>query len=566
MTTLNKLKQCKTLGDLARLLNVEASALSYRLYVVPESEWYDSFSIPKKAGGVRLIHAPNPKLKFIQNRLAECLSLCLSEIDRSDGVSEHCVLSHGFIKSRSIITNARRHRNRRWVFNADLKDFFPSLNFGRVRGFFIKNRNFKLDPKVATIIAQISCHNGVLPQGSPCSPVISNLMTRVLDVHLNRLARVHKCTYTRYADDITFSTNLAEFPRDIAVISDSASGAWAAGEGVRSRVHRAGFSLNPTKARMSYRNSRQLVTGLVANRQINPPAEFYKTARAMCSSLFMSGKIHRHIHVDGLTKTAPCSRSVLRGYLAHIYLIKHKSNKIGRILNQNAWPNYYKLHRYFLDYVNFYDNDKICVLTEGKTDIIYMQSALHSLNSKFPTLYSDGKTALQFLRNTDLSSDVQHLSGGSGDLSKFINQYASISKRYKAAGQTQPVIIILDDDEGAKEIKSTLKNKLSIKYVGGKDDFYHVVDNLYVIFTPNKTSSDKMMEDLFGDDALKQELGGKKFEPNSKKFDNTKHYGKDRFASQIVAKMRDTLDFSGFKPLIKRIVKVQEHYQKLADI
>ena len=79
-------------------------------------------------------------------------------------------MSHGFRRHYSIITNARRHKRRRYVLNLDLQDFFPSFSFGRVRGFFIHNNSFKLNEKVATIIAQIACHENVLPQGSPCSP------------------------------------------------------------------------------------------------------------------------------------------------------------------------------------------------------------------------------------------------------------------------------------------------------------------------------------------------------------------------------------------------------------
>ena len=118
-------------------------------------------------------------------------------------------------KKRSILTNATLHKRRRYVLNLDLEDFFPSITFGRIRGFFIKDKHFALQEKVATVIAQIACFNNELPQGSPCSPVLSNLIGHLLDTRLARFARLYKCTYSRYADDITFSTSRKDFPAEL---------------------------------------------------------------------------------------------------------------------------------------------------------------------------------------------------------------------------------------------------------------------------------------------------------------------------------------------------------------
>jgi retron-type reverse transcriptase len=111
----------------------------------------------------------------------------------------HCDLS-------LINTNTIVHLNQKNVPNIDLSNFFDSFNVGRVRGFFIKNRNFELHPDIATVIAQIACLDNKLPQGSPCSPVITNLITHSLDIRLASLAKKYSCSYSRYADDITIST------------------------------------------------------------------------------------------------------------------------------------------------------------------------------------------------------------------------------------------------------------------------------------------------------------------------------------------------------------------------
>ena len=160
--------------------------------------------------------------------------------------------------------NAIKHHKRRYVFNIDLKDFFPTINFGRVRGFFIKDANFMLHTKVATILAQIACYQNGLPQGAPCSPVISNLIGHVLDIRLCKLASANGCTYSRYAcDDITFSTNKPDFPSSIARRVAGEAHKWEVGDRLEEAVVSAGFAVNPLKTRMQYRSSRQAVcTGL----------------------------------------------------------------------------------------------------------------------------------------------------------------------------------------------------------------------------------------------------------------------------------------------------------------
>src|SRR5262249_30547325 len=157
------------------------------------------------------------------------------------------------------------HRRRRWVFNVDLEDFFGTINFGRVRGYFMKDRDFALPAPTATILAQIACHENRLPQGSPCSTVISNLVAHILDLHLCKLAFKYGCTYSRYADDLTFSTNKPTFPAGIAVRSDTKPHEWMVGAELQEIISHSQFKVNPQKTRMQYRNSRQEVTGLVVN-------------------------------------------------------------------------------------------------------------------------------------------------------------------------------------------------------------------------------------------------------------------------------------------------------------
>ncbi len=211
MSQLKALQAGTTLGDVAHLLGMKAGMLSFQLYKVPKALWYTKFHIPKTDGGQLEIWAPSVNLKLIQHRLAVLLEHCVAEINAAHGHvedEEHHGIAHGFKRNHTIMTNAREHVTRRYVFNVDLHDFFGTINFGRVRGFLMKDKNFALHAKVATVLAQIACYEDKLPQGSPCSPIISNLIGHTLDIRLADLARRANCTYTRYADDLTFSSNL----------------------------------------------------------------------------------------------------------------------------------------------------------------------------------------------------------------------------------------------------------------------------------------------------------------------------------------------------------------------
>ena len=182
MPALKTLKATVTRRGLAKLLGFQLSAFAYILFQQRTAPRYRIFEIPKRRGGTRTIKAPDDALKLLQRRLADLLQDCVAEINEAQNRKDR--IAHGFKRDRSINTNARQHRKRRFVFNIDLEEFFPSINFGRVRGYFISDRNFSLHPDTATLIAQIACYERELPQGSPCSPVISNLIAHILDIQL----------------------------------------------------------------------------------------------------------------------------------------------------------------------------------------------------------------------------------------------------------------------------------------------------------------------------------------------------------------------------------------------
>ena len=252
--------------DVAALLDVPYARLVYHLYKSGPDR-YTQFSIPKASGGCRTISAPRPGLKVIQRKLANVLQAVYEP--------RECV--QGFVVKKGIVSNASKHARKRWVFNVDLADFFPSVNFGRVRGMFMA-KPYRLPAEAATVLAQICSHENQLPQGAPTSPIVSNMICARMDSELQRLAAGHKCTFTRYADDLTLSTALPDFPLALAV---RAEGGVQLGDELAGTIERNGFGINERKVRLRRYDQRQEVTGLTANRIPNVRRRYLGQIRAM---------------------------------------------------------------------------------------------------------------------------------------------------------------------------------------------------------------------------------------------------------------------------------------------
>lgn len=554
---LDQLKKAVSLSDVAPILGVRPATLSFVLYRINPAVKYRSFPIAKKRGGTRTINAPNDLLKFIQWRLAKILQEIESLSEAH--VAKTSILSHGFKKDLSIVTNASCHRNRRFVFNVDIHEFFPSINFGRVRGFFISNRLFELHPTVATVLAQIACHENSLPQGSPCSPVIANLITHILDIRLQRLATRLRCSYSRYADDITFSTNQKEFPAGIGVVNDGDTHTWTAGDELTAIITRSGFALNVAKTRMQYADSRQDATGLIVNKKINVPVEYYKATRAMCNNLFTKGSSHTRT----LSGDVAISNESLRGRLNHIYYVRGIATGHKKPDKSNQ-PAYYKLYARFLNYIWFWGSQQTTIICEGKTDNIYIRNAIKSLAHKYPMFIENkkGKThfKLSFFKYSDTSRNVQDLSGGNGQLKNLVGEYRTRMIGFKLLPKV-PTIVITDVDSGAKTLFSTMASELG-KTVIGDEPWYYLHNNLYVVPIPNPGGFNTAIEDLFEETVRKTKLDGKSFDKTNHETDGEKFYSKFTFATRVIAKSETPINFDGFEPLLNAIIEVQNDYAR----
>ncbi len=321
--TLEIFKSMTTFEDLTKLLEFDAGWFKEQLFRVPLAEKYISFTIPKKNGGLREINSPINGIKKIQEKLNRILRL-IYEIDRKQSV-------HGFTSDRSIVTNAINHCNKRFVLNIDIKDFFYTITQKRIRGVLM-SPPYNLPSKVATTISHICCYKGRLPQGAPTSPIVSNMVCAKLDSELRLIAKKNGCFYTRYADDITFSTTASKFPTSIAEIKSIKISDITLSDNLTSIFESNGFQINFNKVRIQRENQRQEVTGLTVNKGLNVPRKYIRQIRSMLHNWETKGYVKAHIEnllIRHQQKKKPARfYSVVRGKIEFVGKVRGKDDSI----------------------------------------------------------------------------------------------------------------------------------------------------------------------------------------------------------------------------------------------
>ncbi|MDK0694568.1 retron Ec67 family RNA-directed DNA polymerase/endonuclease [Clostridium perfringens] len=554
-------------NQLANVLNIKPKYLNYILYVKKVDNYYTEFEIPKKNGEMRKIHAPTGILKSIQKNL----SILLSEY-QSYPYSKNYKgnkISHAFEKNKSIITNAKIHRNKKYILNIDLECFFDSFHFGRVKGFFEKNNFFKLPSEIALILAQMCCYKGCLPQGAPTSPIITNLICKILDIRLLKISKSFKLDYTRYADDLTFSTNDNAFLENKTKFMKL----------LTKEIEHAGFKLNTTKTRLQYNTSRQEVTGLVVNKKINVKKSYYKTTRAMANTLYRTGQFT----IDNNSGTI----NQLEGRFSFINQIDKYNNSLIKkkdFFNLNSREKEYQK---FLFYKYFFSNEKPLIVTEGKTDIVYIKSALKNLYTEYPNLIlkkDDGsfEFKISFLKRTKRLNYFFNFAQDGADSMKNLynffdknksnNSYPHYSNYFSKISNRKPnfpIIFIFDNELNTKNKPLhkfinyiNLCESKSLKF----QKYYKVnlVDNLYLLTNQLiQHKSECEIEDLFDNQTLTHIISGKTFNRNLKKLDGTNHYSKEIF-SKYISENYKTINFDNFKPLLNNLNEILKDY--ISDI
>jgi len=277
---------------------------------------YNEFTIPKKSGGERKIEAPEPFLKRIQSAVNVLFQILFFE-----KINYH---TNGFILNRNINRNALPHIQKRYVLNIDIEDFFPSIEFRRIKTV-LELEPFNLSNEresIGFIISNICCLNGKLPQGSPTSPILSNIVTQRLDRRIGKLVTKYKVKYSRYADDLSFSANRnvfkGEFLKEIQEVIESEN-----------------FKINNDKTRIKSNRDHQEVTGIVVNQRLNVRRSYIKVIRTMINNWEKGGLeyatnefYHKEPH-----KAFNDFTNVLGGRIGFIGIVRGKDDPLFQRLN-----------------------------------------------------------------------------------------------------------------------------------------------------------------------------------------------------------------------------------------
>lgn len=314
----NQLPVFQSVKDLASAMHISVNELRFLAFSRKHSKinHYKRFKVAKKSGGYRLISAPMPKLKKAQHFILEHI---LNQVETHPK-------AHGCVKRKSIVTNAELHVNKAVVINQDLQNFFPSVTYKRIKGVF---KSLGYSEQLSVIFSLICSEPKILdvellgenyfsqqgerflPQGSPCSPAITNILCKKLDYRLNGLAKKYGFEYSRYVDDITFSGNEDQLQHITSVLKYS-----------KRIIKDENFTLHPDKLRVMKRSQRQEVTGIVVNEKPNINKKNLKRFRALLHQIERDG-------IEGKSWNGRANvLDEINGYAHFIYQVDKEKGKI----------------------------------------------------------------------------------------------------------------------------------------------------------------------------------------------------------------------------------------------
>ena len=309
-------------------LGLSPKQVRYFMYA-KKDQLYSNFIINKKNGKIRNISAPKPQLKSVQKKIKVLLD--------DSFYPRICV--QGFVTGRSIRENAEMHCHKKFLLNLDLKNFFPTITSKRIFGLLV---TYGASKEVALCITKIVTLQEVLPQGAPTSPVISNMICGPLDGQLIQFSKKYGVFYTRYADDLTFSSR-KPFPACFIDAKEK-----NVGNGLSTIIKKNGFEINIDKTKLATRCQHQEVTGIVVNqfpnikrcyiRNLRTLLHLYKTKGKMVASSYYythikprQNKLGEPFDIDHVIQGQLAFISFTRGVEKNRY---HIYNKYANEFNQ----------------------------------------------------------------------------------------------------------------------------------------------------------------------------------------------------------------------------------------
>lgn len=304
---------CQKIREQGLVFLLNPAHLAQTLSLTPEqlnrmastaNRQYFSYQIPKRDGSPRTIQAPSPELKAVQRTILDEL-LAFAPLN---------VHAEGFRRKRSIVTNSQRHVGQKLVVKLDVKDFFPSITSERVFGLFL---GLGYPRQVASLLTDLTTCQGALPTGAPTSPVLSNLVCRRLDRRLSGIGQKMQFEYSRYADDITFSSQNPQMVQLLPFLQEV--------------IREEGFVVKAPKTRIQRSGGQQKVTGIVVNCRPNIARKEIRTLRAIlhnCKTGDLRQQARKYAEIRGVTNPQNYSlssfKASLRGKINHVRLVNRE--------------------------------------------------------------------------------------------------------------------------------------------------------------------------------------------------------------------------------------------------
>lgn len=337
------MEELSTIDSLCEYLETTKASLFKCAYATVKSDSYHSFTIEQRNGKSRRIDQPINQTKYIHDKIRDLFT--------ENYKAKRCV--HGYVKGKSIISNAKPHVGKRLVINIDLNDFFGSIHFGRVQGLLLSH-GFDASPEVARVLSTILTCESNLPQGSSASPIISNYICRRLDNEMISLAKNHGAIYTRYADDMTISVSQHAVSPSI-IVFDADQKEFLVGYKIQSIIHENGFTINYKKFRAQNNGVKQIVTGLKVNKKLNVERSYIRNLRTMIYKLEKFGSdLCLEEYIDKYRfngKSSACDftfEDVVIGRLEYLRQVKGPHDKVYTnyaLRFQSVVPTYRPLER-----------------------------------------------------------------------------------------------------------------------------------------------------------------------------------------------------------------------------